>query len=282
MGRPKKIAALIGALLLAGGAGGAVAATIADNPPTDVQAQSSSSRILGNGISENKFIPIVPCRILDTRQAVAGKLAVGSTRNIDVRGSEATFVQQGGNPGGCGIPSRATAIEATITAVDAGSGFLRAWPASLTQPNATFMNYTSGFNASNTGSITICGYAGQPCLVNQDLSLRAYGSATHLVIDVAGYYLQPMAANVSGAGALVRSSRATAANRVNAGDYTVTFDRPVNTCTYFANTATANSGIADGFATVTNFGGNANAVYVRTFDENGANVDLGFQVEVVC
>jgi hypothetical protein len=275
----KKLVAGAVALAIAGGAGGAMA-SVMDNPPAP-DATTSSTKLLGNGVSENKFTPIVPCRILDTRKGY-GKLPVGATKTIDVRGSEGTFTTQGGNPGGCGIPTGATAIEATVTAVNSGSGFLRAWPANLVQPNATFMNYDGVFNVSNTGTVTLCGYSGQPCLVNQDLNLRAYGTATDLVIDVAGYYVQPMAANVNSTGTLVRGSRVASATRTSTGTYQVIFDRNVSQCTYFAGTATGNAGVEDGEVTVTNYGANANGVFVRTFNSAGTLTDKGFQVEVIC
>ena len=277
----QKVAAATAVVALASGVGGAVALAVGGENPPAPEVSTNSTRILGNGISENKYTPIIPCRILDTRKGY-GKLPVGTTKTIDVRGDEGTFTLQGGNPGGCGIPSGATAIEATVTAVDSGSGFLRAWPANLTQPNATFMNYDGVFNVSNTGSVTLCGNNGLACVANKDLNLRAYGSATHLVIDVAGYYVQPMSANVSSAGGLGRNSRAVSAGKINTGIYEVSFDRDISQCTYFVGTATLNGGASDGFASVTNLGGDPNGVFVKTFIADGTLADRGFQVQVIC
>ena len=270
-------------IALASGVGGAVALAVGgENPPGPPAGSSDRSvKLLGSGTSENKYVPIIPCRILDTRKGY-GKLPVGSNKTIDVRGSDATFTTQGGNSGGCGIPSSATAIEATFTAIDSGSGFLRTWPANLVQPNATFLNYDSAFNVSNTGTVTLCGNNGLPCLVNKDLNLQAYGTSTHLVIDVAGYYQQPMSANVSNAGALVRSSRTISAVKSSTGTYEVRFDRNVTQCTYFAATATANANTESGYATVTNFGGDVNSLFIQTYNTAGAVVDKGFQVQVIC
>ena len=276
----QRAAAVAAAIALSATVGAVAASAIGDPNPAGPEP-APDTKILGNGISENKYVPIIPCRILDTRKGY-GKLQVGQAKAIDVRGSDSTFVIQGGNPGGCGIPANATAIEATITAIDSGSGFLRAWPANLVQPNATFLNYDSAFNISNTGTVTLCGANGLSCQANKDLNLQAYGSATDLVIDVAGYYMQPMGANVSSAGALVRSSRAVSAAREGAGVYRVTFDRSINQCTYFAGPATANGGASSGFATVTNRTNQSNAVSVLTYDAAGNLVDKAFQVEVVC
>ena len=278
----KKTAAVVAAVALSATIGAVTAAAIGnDNPPAADTGARTPSNLLGNGVSENKYVPIVPCRILDTRKGY-GKLPVATLKTIDVRGSETTFTTQGGNPGGCGIPSGATAIEATFTAVDAQSGFLRAWPAGLSQPNATFLNYDDAFNVSNTGTVTLCGSTGLSCVANKDLNLTAYGNPTDLVIDVAGYYMQPMSANVGADGALVRSSRATSASHPSTGSYRVIFDRNIDQCTYFAGTATADGDTSDGFVTVTNYGINDKGVFVQTFDASGTKVDRGFQVEVVC
>ena len=147
----QKAVTVVAAIVLSATVGGVAASAINDPSPAG-PAPAGDTKILGNGLSENKYVPIIPCRILDTRKGY-GKLPKAGLKTIDVRGNETTFTTQGGNPGGCGIPASATAIEATITAIDSGSGFLRAWPANLVQPNATFLNYDSAFNISNTGTV---------------------------------------------------------------------------------------------------------------------------------
>jgi hypothetical protein len=276
----KKVAAITGAIALSATIGAVTASALgSQNDPGP--AGDPAPRILGNGITENNYVPIIPCRILDTRKGM-GKFQVNQPKAIDVRGSDTTFTTQGGNPGGCGVPNSASAVEVTITAIDSGSGFLRAWPANLTQPNATFLNYDSAFNVGNTGSITLCGANGLACQANKDMNLQAYGSATHLVVDVAGYYQQPMAANVTSAGALGRSSRAVSAQRDGTGVYRVTFDRNISQCTYFGGTATTNGGLASGFVSVTNVSATNTAVSVLTYNTAGELADRGFQVQVVC
>ncbi|MGN6694941.1 MAG: hypothetical protein ACTHN0_12275 [Aquihabitans sp.] len=276
----KKAAAVTAAIALSATIGAVAASAIGAQDPGP--APSGDTRLLGNGISENKYVPIIPCRILDTRKGF-GKFGEDTQKAIDVRGNETTFVAQGGNPGGCGIPNSATAIEATITAVTPDDGgYLRAWPANLVEPNATFLNYTPSFNVGNTGTITLCGANGLSCNANQDLNLRTRFGATHLVIDIAGYYQQPMSANVTSAGALSRSSRATSASRDGTGVYRVYFDRNISQCTYFAGTATANGSVNLGFASVTNLSATNTGLSVQTFNTDGVLTDKAFQVEVIC
>jgi hypothetical protein len=281
----KKVVALAAIVVLSAGTGVAVAQEITGGqPPAETAAASPApgpDLLLANGFqNENGFVPTTPCRILDTRKGL-GKLPVGSQRTIDVRGSETTFTTQGGNPGGCGIPAGATAIEATITAIDSGSGFLRAWPANLSQPNATFLNYDSAFNVSNTGAITLCGGSNElPCGPNQDLNLQAYGSSTHLVIDVGGYYIRKMAAVINVNGTVRDGNRVVAsANLPGNGNYSVTFDRNITQCTYQATIANTSG---KGYAMVDPRLDVANGVFIATYDETGTLSDSDFYVEVTC
>ncbi|MCA9135028.1 MAG: S8 family serine peptidase, partial [Planctomycetales bacterium] len=72
------------------------------------------------------YVPITPCRILDTRIA-QGPLDNREIRDVQVRGTGNAFAAQGGKANGCAIPNGATAVEASVTAVDpADSGFFRA------------------------------------------------------------------------------------------------------------------------------------------------------------
>jgi hypothetical protein len=280
----KKLVAIAAIVMLSAGTGVAVAQELQGQQPpatTATQPSGGPDLLLANGFqNEGSFVPISPCRILDTRKG-PGKLPVGSQRTIDVRGSEATFTIQGGNAGGCGIPAGATAIEATVTAIDSGSGFLRAWPANLSQPNATFLNYDSAFNVSNTGAITLCGGSNElSCNANQDLNLQAYGSATHLVIDVGGYFTRSMAAVINANGTLKEGNRVASSTKLAGnGAYEVLFDRNVAQCSIQATLANISG---KGYALVDPRASKPNGVFVATYDETGANQDATFYVEVTC
>jgi len=282
----KKIGAAAAALAMVGGGTLVGAAWAGDDPsaqpPDGASGQTSSGDVatnglLGGGTTEDSFVAITPCRIIDTREA-GGALQVGGSRVFDVAGGGATFAAQGGKAGGCGIPNLATAIEATITTVDSGSGFLRAYPANAPAPNATFMNYTPVFNASNTGTLAINGCTGI-CLVNTDLRLRAYGTATHVVVDVNGYYVRPMGAVVSSAGALLDGNRVTRASTLATGQYEIGFDRDVSECAYgvtLYNSTTGNT------VTAAPRTGEADAVFVRVVNESNASENQQFHLTVTC
>lgn len=289
MNRWMKIGAATAALALAAGVGVAGSAWAGDDPaaqppPTPgastsaAEAAPDATKILGGGTSEATFVPISTCRIVDTRLAGGKITPAEGSRVFDVSGSGATFAAQGGTAGGCGIPGWSTAIEVTITAVDAQSGFLRAWPANGSQPSGTFMNYDDAFNVSNTGAVGINGCT-SICLINTDLRVRTYGNPTHVVIDVNGYYIRPMAAVVASDGNLIDSNRASDANRLAQGQYEVIFDRDISDCVYTASAANVSSGTE---VVVDPRAGTPNAVFVKTANSAGTAIDAKFFVEVVC
>lgn len=278
MNRWKKVAAAAAALVITTGAGAAWAQDGGDNAGPAVSG--TPTRALGDTNRESIFQAITPCRLVDTRIA-GGKFSVSQERVYDVRGSGATFAAQGGAAGGCGIPSGATAVEITVTAADAvGKGFVRVYPSSA--PNATFLNFTNAFNASNSGTVALCGANGGLCLVNADLRVKDFGPATHIIIDVQGYYQQQMGAQVNADSTLGRNSRAVSSDSLTGGNYVVRFDRDVSDCAYNATVGAAISGTVDGFANAQPASVSAQGVFVETFDANGVKTALPFYLTVTC
>ena len=160
------VVALLGALL-------GFAAEVVE-PPTPAAA----------GDPEGTFIGMVPCRVVDTRAAVASQLGPDSTRSFQVGGTGSTFADQGGADGGCGVPDGARAVELSFTAIapSGANGFLRAGPAGGT-PTGTVLNYTVGTGITNTGTVPL---AASGLL---DLVVRNFGGTIHLAVDVQGYFV---------------------------------------------------------------------------------------------
>lgn len=287
MNRWKKFAAVAAIAAMSAGAGVAYAggpdhSGAGITPP----AQTSATKNLGTGVSETKFVPITPCRLVDTRQAGAGgPIQSGQARAYDVRGTGSTFAAQGGHANGCGIPSTGvTAVDVTVTAVGAaGNGFLRVYPSS--EPTATFLNYTASFNPSNSGTVALCGADGGLCLINHDLVVKANTKATDVVIDVQGYYELPLAATVTASGGLSRNSRAIAVDHLGTGQYTVQFDRNVHDCAYVATIGVpipggnVNAQVSAQYDAASGFN---DYVYVQTSNSAGSNADEPFTLEVIC
>lgn len=153
--------------------------------------KSAVAPALGSSLSELVFVPLPPCRIIDTRLGSGGFLEAGETRDFQVAGVT-EFPPQGGNQGGCGVPPgsaepAAPAVVINFVAVGpAGSGNLVAWPWGQPKPSSSVVNYApvSGLNIANSVIVSIAGTN----LVPADLHLRAESAATHVVADVTGYF----------------------------------------------------------------------------------------------
>ena len=132
------------------------------------------------------YVPLNPCRVVDTRIGGSGVFAPNTTRPYQIAGSSGEFSRQGGKANGCGTPDGIAAVEASVTAVTpTDDGFFRAWPTGSPPPNATFLNFTKGEGVTNTGSLTLA-----PTGI-QDLTVKNYGGPSHYVIDIQGYFVNP-------------------------------------------------------------------------------------------
>lgn len=231
------------------------------------------------------FVPITPCRIMDTRVA-GGKFADGQTRTYVVGGTTG-FPAQGGNSGGCGIPLAATAIAANIQANSpSGNGYVRAWPASVaTEPNATVMSYPNGIGITGASILSITpGIAAS-------LKVRNHSGTAHLLIDATGYYEPQMHGMVSPASSgdsthnapiYAGSSRIVSATNPQNGVYVVTFDSNITYCTPIVDTYNAGSGI---YGAAYAFSGSTATVftwYLNTTTHQEVPFSFYFYIAIVC
>lgn len=273
-------AVLAGALLTGGAVVGAVVAQ--SEPGPEVQGNTISAgpgRLLAqSSATEDRFKAITPCRLIDTRVA-GGRFAATEFRNFKAVGEGAAFADQGGKPGGCAIDTAATAVTLTVTSVTAeGTGFIRIYPAGATEPNATFMNYGTGFNASGSGPVKI--------RVNgagiSDFRLRNYGSTTHVVVDVTGYTVPPRWVRVAGNGDYVDGSRVFSVTKVGTGQYRVQFDGSVADCSAVASGPATNTGSGNTQVTASRSGTAVGQVFVETRTATGTLKDEAFTLQVEC
>ena len=149
---------------------------------------------LGDTSSDLVYTPLTPCRVFDTR-IPGGALDPDLPRTFVVAGTE-RFETQGGRAGGCGVPlGPATAVVVNLVAVSpSGNGHLRAWAdadPSLAPPMASVLNFGNvpGLTALANGVVVpICDTVALGASCPSDLRLQAYGSSTHVVGDVLGYF----------------------------------------------------------------------------------------------
>ena len=184
---------------------------------------------------EDHFVPITPCRIADTATA-GGNIAAGATRDFQVTGT-ASLHSQGGSTTGCGIPSNATAVTVYLTGIGTGgTGLLRVWPTGRSTQSVVALRFPASPDY-NTGEAVLTLGGGK-------VTVLAYGHATRVVIDAAGYYVAPIegliytgstATPTSDGYVYSGSPRLLSVTWLSVGIADVTIDRDVTYCTPIAN-----------------------------------------------
>jgi hypothetical protein len=139
------------------------------------------------GDTISSFVPIVPCRLADTRP---GADHVG-THDTLVAQVEAIFNVWGPN-GNCTIPSTATGIAANITAVNpTATSYLTVFPSdAATRPLSSNLNWTAASSATPNQVTVALSFIGQVSAFNN-------AGSVDIIIDLVGYYV-PTAAGPPG------------------------------------------------------------------------------------
>jgi hypothetical protein len=133
------------------------------------------------------FITLVPCRVLDTRNAIGPYggpgFHAGEIRSVDI------------DDGPClGIPPTATAYSVNLTVANpSAGGWITAWPTEAGKPFVSSVNYLAGETVANAAIIP-AGTAGTIDLYSV--------AATHLIIDINGYFAEGVVTSVFSGGGL--------------------------------------------------------------------------------
>lgn len=163
---------------------------LAEASRTATGTRNIAVKALGDLDRDLTYTPIQPCRILDTRNTVAGPIAADATRSfVAVAG---TYASQGGDAGDCGttgvVPS-AVALNVTAVTPDR-AGYATVFPFGAAQPLASSVNYAAGAIVNNA----IISRVPNPLLAS-DFSIYSYGQA-HYVVDIVGYFAAPQRARL--------------------------------------------------------------------------------------
>ena len=121
------------------------------------------------------FYGVEPQRLLDTRNGLGETSAVqdGKFKPLDDRSFTVAGI--------AGIPSNADSVVLNITAVSpTGTGWVSAYPDNSTRPNASNLNVLAGNDRSNLVVVKVGS--------NGKVRLFVAEAATHLIVDVFGYY----------------------------------------------------------------------------------------------
>jgi hypothetical protein len=157
-------------------------------PSTKTSAKASSVKLLGETTNDLVFVPITPCRIIDTRLA-GGQIAANTVRSFDVTATT-DYAFQGGDATNCsGAGSAgsfaAAAINFTVVTPTA-AGYITAFPFLGTQPLASTVNYAPGDIVGNYTVVKLDQGAS-----SNELSVYSFAQ-THLVADLVGYFINPV------------------------------------------------------------------------------------------
>ena len=114
----------------------------------------------------DRYTPISPTRLMDTR--TGSKLTGGDSRRLRFSTSV--------------VPADATAVAVNITSTQATSdtGFVTAWPAETTRPTVSNLNVQPGYQVAGMAVVKLG--------TNDAIDLYTNAGATHLVVDLVGYY----------------------------------------------------------------------------------------------
>ena len=120
------------------------------------------------------FFAVTPCRVVDTRNPVSTNggpiLGPGVQRNFAIRNN-------------CGVPAGAAAVSLNITVANATTAsFLTIWPAGITRPVVSTINFTQNDPSLANGAIVGLG-SGSP-----DLSVFNSDGSVHVIIDITGFF----------------------------------------------------------------------------------------------
>lgn len=143
---------------------------------------SIQAKALGDPTADLVYTPVVPCRVVDTRNVGGAFAPGGETRHYHAF-TGGTFATQGGAASNCAIPANPAAVALNIATIN-GGGFLTAWPYNTAQPLASTLNPAPGLILANGALVPVC----QPSCA-AEFSVFTYGA--QLVIDIVGYFKAP-------------------------------------------------------------------------------------------
>lgn len=152
-----------------------------------VKREDATSAI-GDADQDLVYVPVTPCRVLDTRLA-GGRIAAEGTRGFDIAAAT-DYTAQGGAATNCNVGNVGAIGSAVInfTVVNPSiPGFVTAYQSGGTRPLAATVNYVAGDIRGNLAIVPLDSDS-----AGDDISVYSFGE-THLVGDIVGYFIAPQA-----------------------------------------------------------------------------------------
>jgi hypothetical protein len=134
------------------------------------------------------YVPVTPCRILDTR-IVGGPIPANSFRDFDLT-DVVRFAPQGGDTSNCNVGDKgsfaAAALNITVVTPNM-AGYITAFPYLASQPTAATINYVAGDIRNGLAIVRL-----DQTSAAYEFSVYSFAQ-THLVADIVGYFREPEA-----------------------------------------------------------------------------------------
>jgi hypothetical protein len=152
-------------------------------PPGRTAAPGASGeRLRGTLAAPNPlpFIPITPCRVVDTR----GLGQTGSFGPPTLDADSIRVIPIASHPVCTEIPPNVGAYSLNITVTNTGAhpfGYIKVWPSGSFEPNVSTLNWSTAGQTIANAAIVPAGGGGA-------IVVRAGNASTDLIIDINGYY----------------------------------------------------------------------------------------------
>jgi len=169
-----------------------VIAALANLPPGASALKSRIvARALGDVTQDLVYTPVTPCRIVDTRNTVAGAIGENASRSFAAAG-EISYAGQGGSASNCAMNTEApSAVALNVTVVGpAQAGYATVFPFGAARPATSSLNYAAGQIANNA----IISKIPSPA-ASFDFTIYSLFQA-HYVVDIVGYFDNPRSSPV--------------------------------------------------------------------------------------
>lgn len=163
-------------------------ALLAASAPAAALAPTAGAKALGDPDRDLVYVPVTPCRILDTR-IVGGPIPANSFRDFDLT-DVVRFAPQGGDTSNCNVGDKGSfaAAALNITVVNPNvAGYITAFPYLASQPTAATINYVAGDIRNGLAIVRL-----DQTSAAYEFSVYSFAQ-THLVADIVGYFREPEA-----------------------------------------------------------------------------------------
>lgn len=163
-------------------------ALLAASAPAAALAPTGAAKALGDPDRDLVYVPVTPCRILDTR-IVGGPIPANSFRDFDLT-DVVRFAPQGGDTSNCNVGDKgsfaAAALNITVVTPNM-AGYITAFPYLASQPTAATINYVAGDIRNGLAIVRL-----DQTSAAYEFSVYSFAQ-THLVADIVGYFREPEA-----------------------------------------------------------------------------------------